>query len=128
MAGRPSKYTKDLASRLCAQLAMGKSLRTVCKAKDMPSAVTVFAWMGKYPEFLKQYEEAKRESADAMLEEMFDIADEEEDVQRARLKIDVRKWAASKLKPQKYGEKITQEHTGEIVVTKIKLTGVSSGS
>ena len=33
-------------------------------------------------------------------------------VARNRLRVDARKWVASKLKPKKYGDKMTQEHTG----------------
>ena len=35
------------------------------------------------------------------------------DVQVGRLEVDTRKWLASKFLPKKYGDKITQEHTGE---------------
>lgn len=34
--GRPTIYTPELAASICAELACGKSLRTVCKANDMP--------------------------------------------------------------------------------------------
>jgi hypothetical protein len=105
--GRPSKYSPALAAKICAQLAQGKSLRTVCKPASMPSCVTVFAWMPKYPDFLKQYEEAVSQRTDAHIEEMLDIADNgKEDAQRSRLRIDTRKWIASKLKPRKYGDKL----------------------
>ena len=128
--GRPCEYTQEIADRICAELAQGTSLRTVCKADDMPSCVTVFAWMRRFPEFLKQYETAKAESADYLVEEMLDIADDGtndwmekygkdgesigwalngEHVQRSRLRVDTRKWAASKLKPKKYGERIIQQ-------------------
>ena len=33
-------------------------------------------------------------------------------VQRNRLRVDARKWLLSKLAPKKYGDKLTQEHTG----------------
>jgi len=33
-------------------------------------------------------------------------------VQHAKLRVDTRKWAASKLKPKRYGDKVTTEHTG----------------
>jgi len=99
----------------------------------MPCAATVFSWMRKYPEFMKQYARAKEESADAMAEEMLDIADDGtndwmerseqrgggyevngEHIQRSRVRIDTRKWLASKLKPKKYGEKVEHEHSGKI--------------
>jgi hypothetical protein len=37
-----------------------------------------------------------------------------EHIQRSRLRIETRKWLASKLKPKKYGDKITTEHTGTV--------------
>jgi hypothetical protein len=130
-AGRPSSYTKELADRICARLAAGESMRTVCKDEDLPSAQTLFSWMRVYPEFLEQYARAKEESADALVEETLDIADNGtndwmeknnaegdcigytlngEHVQRSRLRVETRKWMASKLKPKKYGEKVQTEH------------------
>jgi hypothetical protein len=129
--GRPSIFTPELAARICAELACGRSLRSVCKANDMPDIATVFRWLQDKPEFRDQYEKAKHESADALVEEMLDIADDGtndwmefhdkdgesagwklngEHVQRSRLRVDVRKWAASKLKPKKYGERVDMNH------------------
>lgn len=130
--GRPSEYTQEVADRICAQLSEGISLRTVCKADDMPDKTTVFKWLRTYPEFLNQYTRAKDESADALVEESLDIADDAandwmarndpenpgwvingEHIQRSRLRIETRKWMASKLKPKKYGEKVSAELTGK---------------
>lgn len=36
-----------------------------------------------------------------------------ENVQRSKLRVDARKWVASKLFPRKYGEKVQNEVTGE---------------
>lgn len=125
--GRPTDYNQEIASKICAGLSDGLSLRTVCKADDMPCKTTVFNWINKYPEFLNQYTRAKQESADALTDEMLDIADNAsndwmatnagetekeifslngEHVQRSRLRIETRKWLASKLKPKKYGERV----------------------
>lgn len=130
-AGRPSEYTQDMADIICAQLADGESLRTVCLAEDMPSKTSVFRWLRTHDEFRDQYARAKEESADALTDEMLDIADDgsndwmkrhgkdDEDywvtngecIQRSRVRIDTRKWIASKLKPKKYGDKLT--HGGD---------------
>ena len=113
--GRPMGYKENTVAELCAKLAEGKSLRTVCANKSMPDKSTVFRWLAKYPEFQDQYARAKEEAADALSEEMLDIADDEsEDVQRSRLKVDTRKWLASKLKPKRYGERQHIEHTGNL--------------
>jgi hypothetical protein len=134
--GRPSSYTKEISSKLCSYLSMGKSLRTACKQEGMPSMPTVYKWISDYPEFLNQYTRAKEESAEALAEDMLDIADEspiavETDkdgnvvgtkldsagVARNRLRVETRKWVASKLKPKKYGD-----------LSKLELTGRDGGS
>lgn len=138
--GRPSIYSQELADRICSEIIEGYSLRTVCKPDDMPCVASVLKWLREKPEFLTQYEKAKEEQADALAEEMLDIADDGsndwmektgkdgesigwqvngEHVQRSRLRLDTRKWIASKLKPKKYGDKITTEHTGEINIGKM---------
>lgn len=134
--GRPSGYTPELGDEICAQLAEGKSLRNICKAESMPCVGTVFSWMRKHPEFMKQYARAKEESADFLAEELLEIADDGtndwvasndpenagyrangEHINRSRLRVDTRKWIASKLKPKKYGDKIDIAHSGSVETT-----------
>lgn len=122
---RPCEYTPEKADVICARLAQGESLRSVCRDEQMPDCATVFAWMRKFPEFLKQYARAKEESADAMAEDILDIADtpqigsvtktkadgsietrEGDMIEHRRLQVDARKWLASKLKPKKYGDRV----------------------
>lgn len=127
--GRPSDYTQELADEICAELAAGKSMRTVCKPDAMPSRQTLFSWMRLYPQFLDQYARAKEESADALFDDIQDISDNGtndymeahdpanegyklngEHIQRSKLRVDTRKWMASKMKPKKYGDRQTVEH------------------
>jgi len=129
--GRPSRFTQELADHICAELAIGRSMRTVCRLDDMPAMSTVFQWLRERPEFSEQYARAKAEAADVLVEEILDIADDAtndwmevhdkdgvaagyklngEHVQRSRLRIDARKWIAAKLKPKKYGERVDIDH------------------
>lgn len=110
--GRPSKYTKALAARICAHIADGRSLRSICREDDMPGMSTVFEWLADKPEFAEQYAHARDAQADALADEIVDIADTEEDAAKARVRVDARKWVASKLKPKRYGDRVTNEHTG----------------
>jgi hypothetical protein len=67
--------------------------------------------MKSHPEFLEQYARARELQTDIFIDEIIDIADStENDVQRDRLRIDSRKWIASKLKPKKYGAFKTIEY------------------
>lgn len=136
--GRPSKYSKILADKICHELALGKSMRTVCKEDDMPSMQTVFTWLRIKKDFLEQYARAKQESADAMAEEILDISDDgtndwmtiqrggidvevpnNEVLQRSRLRVDTRKWLMSKMKPKKYGDKLDLTSDGKVLPTPI---------
>lgn len=146
-AGRPSNYTQKQADVICEQLARGESMRKVCESEDMPAMSTVFRWLRERDEFRQQYEVAKDEAADVMVEEINEIADNstndyiiqlaeavnekpasewtEEDIkvlvikaapehiQRSRLRVDARKWTASKLKPKKYGDHTRHELSGK---------------
>lgn len=111
--GRPSDYLPEVAADICSLLADGESLRKVCERPGMPDKATVFRWLAKHDEFRDQYAKATEIRADAIFEEMFDIADsvaeEAAALGKARLRIDTRKWALARMNPKKYGDKVSQE-------------------
>ncbi len=127
--GRPSRYTADLAAEICRRLAEGETLRAICRDEAMPAISTVMGWLfnGKHEDFSEQYARARARQADALFDEALEIADDasgdwavdkdgkktldHEHVQRSRLRVDTRKWAAGKLAPKRYGDKL--QHTGE---------------
>lgn len=111
--GRPSIYTQQLADDICKALAEGKSLRSICREEGMPTEATVRMWAADDREgFYSQYTRARDIGLDCVAEEVFEIADDGSDHQRDRLRFDARRWYLSKLAPKRYGDKITQEHTG----------------
>lgn len=111
--GRPSDYLPEVAADICSLLADGESLRKVCARPGMPNKATVFRWLAERGEFRDQYAQATETRADAIFEDMFDIADnvaeEAAAVGKARLRIDTRKWALARMNPKKYGDKVSQE-------------------
>ena len=124
--GRPSSYSKDRAAEICARLVEGESLKSICRDPLMPDIKTVYLWMAQNETFLHQYAKAKEDQADTMQEEILDIADtkpaeivDDKGISRIdsahvnwmRLRIDSRKWVAAKLKPKKYGDRVT--HAGD---------------
>jgi len=121
--GRPSKYTQEIADAICAELATTSiSLRKICLRAGMPCISTVMKWLSEMPAFSEQYARARMLQADVFAEEMIEIADDDSEdyylvgddvkvytsvpVQRGRLKMDARKWAAGKQNPKKYGDKL----------------------
>lgn len=103
----------------------------------MPDKATVYRWTATNEAFRDLYTRAKEDSADALAEEILEISDNAhndwmqrnhgeddpgwvangEHIQRSRLRVDARKWIASKLKPKKYGERVEQAHSGAVEVT-----------
>lgn len=122
--GRPTRYTNALADRICSELRQGKSLKLICDDPSMPGTTTVYRWLSlpSRQDFRDRYARAREDSADAMLEDILDIADtgdndtyvddngnvrtDNDVVQRSKLRIETRKWAMARLKPTKYGDKI----------------------
>lgn len=147
--GRPSKYTKALAIKICARLATGQSMKRVSMDEKMPALSTLFLWLANHKEFSELYAQAKAESADAMAEEILDISDDgtndwiekelidkktgevydtievfnHEHVQRSKLRVDTRKFLMAKMKPKKYGEKLDLTSDGEKLAT-LPITGM----
>ena len=133
--GRPSSFTQDVADAICGRIAMGESLRRICLDDAMPDAKTVFRWLRQNDEFSQQYAQAREDQADGYADEITEIADEVnlEDVldkdgnvvevkvdatavARNRLRVDARKWVASKLRPKKYGDRVDHNHAGKLTL------------
>jgi hypothetical protein len=132
--GRPTDYGKDIADLICDQIADGNSLKSICLADDMPHRSTVFRWLSAHDDFRDQYARAREAQADALFDEIIDIANtpvigakEKLDkdgnvvekstgdmIEHRRLQIDARKWVAAKLRPKVYGDKLDVDLTGGI--------------
>ena len=117
--GRPTIFSDKIADEICGRLANGESLRSICSPdRDdfMPAIGTVLRWVGENDEFRDHYARAREIQAETLADAIVSIADDvtpdPSAVAKARLQVDSRKWVASKLLPKKYGDKITQEHTG----------------
>lgn len=140
---RPELYTPEIGNEICTLISTSnKSLRTICKELKI-SVSSVLLWLStdKHPEFKEQYARAKEEQADFLAEEMIEIADDSskdnmtitgpdgklkvvedrEWTNRSRLRVDTRKWIASKLKPKKYGDKIDVTTQGQ-AITQVTIT------
>lgn len=129
------KKSEEVMGAICDRLAAGRSLQSICKDEDMPARQTVLEWLANDDDFAAQYARAREEQADHYADEIVAIADEDPGlivtregervevsvdsaaVARQRLRIDSRKWVASKLKPKKYGERTEIEHSGNVVLT-----------
>jgi len=141
-AGRPSGFTQELAETICERLALGESLRSICRDEKMPSQSMVFRWLASNEQFRVQYAHAREAQADSWADDIIEISDDGQNdtytdgdgnertnqdvIARSRLRVDTRKWLMARMAPKKYGDKITQEVTGADgapLVPIINLTG-----
>lgn len=108
--GRPSDFTPEIADSICELLAEGESLRRICEAEEFPDRTTVRRWLKVNEEFRLQYAYARECQAETYAERIVDDAMVATDAAIGRLRMDALKWAASKLAPKKYGDKVA--HVG----------------
>ena len=113
-AGRPSKFTPELAESICESLIAGDDLVAVCSAKNMPARSTVYQWMDENPEFRTAIARAREGQADYMDHKIAVMIDKitPESAQADRVKLAALQWRAAKLKPRFYGDKVQNEHSG----------------
>lgn len=129
----PSKKTPENITEILTRLSLGESLRSICKDEHLPSITVFMEYLAADKELADQYARARERQADYLAEEIIEIADdssrdvvatEDEDgnvtervnhehINRSRLRVDARKWYASKLAPKKYGDRQEIEHTGK---------------
>lgn len=142
--GRPSKYSEEIADKICELISTtSRGLNDICKELKV-HPVTVYRWVEDIEAFRNKYTRAREAQADLLADEIISIADdgsrdtktikkggeliEVEDTEwtnRSKLRVEARKWIASKLKPKKYGDKLDMTSDGE-KITSVNVTVVKS--
>jgi hypothetical protein len=115
--GRPTKYTAELADRICSALTTSRrGLEDLCNDPDMdlPPSSTVWAWLARHQDFQEKYLRARECQTEMLYDEMSRIASapisvEPEyamaEMQRRRLAVDIMKFKLVKLQPKRFGER-----------------------
>jgi hypothetical protein len=139
--GRQTEYTEEIAEQICELIATSsKGLNVICReTENLPAPSTVYKWLSEQPEFSERYARAREIQADLLADEIIEIADDtsndtlvsdtgeyanKEWINRSRLRVDARKWKASKLAPKKYGDKVDVTSNGETVKQVFQINGV----
>jgi len=108
--GRPTIYSQELADEICTRLSHGETLRTIiASSPHLPGRTTIYRWNADNESFRNQYTKARAEQADYYAELIVDESYSSHDAAIGRLRVDALKWAASKMAPKKYGDKIEVE-------------------
>ena len=122
----PTRFTQQLADQICSKLADGLSVRKIAIELQIERA-TIRRWRDTNEEFRSQYAHAREEGMDVLVDEIIEIADDSSNdtikiyndegeeigekansewINRSRLRVDARKWSASKIAPKVYGDKL----------------------
>jgi terminase small subunit-like protein len=129
---RPKKYTSEFGERICMMFATDPTMSLLKMNRDpeLPTVWTFYEWLRDHPELDKLYVRARELHTDLQADELEDIAltpmpgvittvrsgtnadgttfDSEEVktvdmVERMKVRVAVRQWRLSKLRPKKYG-------------------------
>jgi hypothetical protein len=126
------KQKEEMFNKVIDYISNGMSLRKALKQKGVFSR-TIWDELIKEEKNNAQYARACETRADAIFEEIIEIADNSgndkkvieggvevvnhEAIQRDRLRVDARKWALSKMNPKKYGDKLDLTSKDEPIKT-----------
>lgn len=117
-AGRPTKYSAEMVSTICERIALGESLRSICRDDAMPHVSSVIKWLSENPDFSAQYARARESGIDSQADEMHDlemkVLNGELDPNAFRAAMDARKWRMARQHPRKYGDRLNLDHSGEM--------------
>ena len=106
-------------------IANGDSLSAISRRDGAPSYSWLKMIIRENPALREKYAEACEDRADLLAEEIERLADEEIPadldgpsksawIQWQRLRVDARKWTASKLRPKQWGDRLITEHIQHI--------------
>lgn len=102
------------ANAVIEELAAGDSTLKKLFEKHGIGATKFFRLTRENPNLGMAYAHAQHSRAEMQVDEINEIADTETDANRARVRIDARKWVASKLKPEKFGDRIDLNVNGTV--------------
>ena len=107
----------DFWPQILESIANGESLSSAINHEGFPSYAWARLKLREDPQLRRQFDQATEDRADRLAEQLIEIADQKMPdgldgsgqsawVQHQRLKVDARKWIASKLKPRTYGDRL----------------------
>lgn len=136
--GAPSfNWTPEIEDEIFQNIAAGKPIRAALEDDWLPGWTTFNKRLASDPEFAARYAHAREVQADKLFDECLEIADQYEaaaekleggtdHINRARLRIDTRKWMAGKLRPKVYGDKVAIGGADDLPAIKTEDTSASA--
>lgn len=101
-------YSRELAAEICRRIALGESLKAICRDPGMPCHSTVIEWaVFDRDGFANPYAKARERQMEVWADQVIEVAqDREREPNCRRVEIDALKWITSKLNPRRFGDKL----------------------
>lgn len=132
------EFDQEIADKICQLIVTSNvGIVKILKDNDLPSWWTISKWLNENDTFAIQYARAREAQADFLAGEITEIADDSKNdtiiddkgreqinsewVNRSRLRVDARKWQASKLAPKKYGDRLDLTTQGEKITNQTTM-------
>jgi hypothetical protein len=134
-------YTKEqkikIFNSIISEIENGASLRSAIANTKLINRDTFNEWIKEDTNLSDQYARAREDRADLIFEQIIDIADSQEGdiikkdgievvnhdvINRARLRIDARKWMLGKMDKRKYGDAIDMTTDGKEIKAPTAIT------
>jgi hypothetical protein len=122
MAGRPSKFTKELADEIARRLSDGEPMAVICRDEHMPDRTTVFRWTQTDEAFSQRIACAREDGFDAIAIAArktirgygLELGGESTgDVQRDKAIVETDLKLLAKWDPKRYGDKLAHVGGGD---------------
>lgn len=117
------KFSEETAAEVCVRIASGEPLRKIAAELELGSHCAILERVENDPSFANQYTRAMERRAEQLADDIVAIADDDKlDPNDKRIRVDARKWVASKLKPKKYGDRIAHDVDANVKITVVDAT------
>ena len=115
-AGRPTAYSKEIATEIFFRIANGESLSSIARDVHMPAYSTILLWAAdKRDDFDKLLEQAREFQGCYWADLLIDLSKKVENglicEKAAKVISDNLKWTAERQSPRKYGARKAIDHT-----------------
>ena len=127
-------------SSILLEIEKWRPVREILKDEWTPDVTTFYKWLRDDDEKAKQYARACEIRAENIFDDMLNIADDttkdikvdkdwveqvnQDNIQRARLKVETRKWVLGKLNPKKFWDKLDMTSDWEKLWTYMLVTNL----
>jgi hypothetical protein len=122
-----SKYTPDVAERICDEVASGRTLERIAIEEPWaPSERQMRYWLNEHADFAAGYQAAVHMRAEKLAQNVLDVADDLTiDPEDRKIMITARQWLAGKLNSRMWGERKIVDQNVTATVRNVTQVDVS---